>query len=280
MEEIMLHDPERFPRVDSRSPADLRVPVRNRYFYGKLLDVRQLEMEQQYFNDKRWLLNRLVIGPGVVCGLRVVLTDDLGSVIVKPGLAIDRCGREIVVGDSSRSVRLPPRDEYSADARVMGPQTPLQGKQSLEQRERRRHYYCNIPYAHVVLCYHECDSDPAPAMAGGCNEEAMCSPGSIREQYRVRVRRGFAMRPKPFPEDIVEDGEIVYDRLVDYVSSSCRGISDDCCLPLANIELRENDDGWRPEVDNSVRPIVYTNRLLFQLIDSLARGDEDEEEYT
>jgi hypothetical protein len=276
----MLNDPQRFPRIDNKIPADLKVPVRNRYFYGKLLDVHQLEMEQEYFNDKRWLLNRLVIGPGVVCGLRVVLTDDMESVIVKPGLAIDRCGREVVVGNSSRPVALPPRDEYSANARAMGPQSMLQGKQSSEQRERQRHYYCNVPYAHVVLCYHECDSDPAPAMAGGCDEVAMCSAGSIREQYRVEVKRGFARPTKPFPEDIVEDGEIVYDRLADYVSSSCRGIPDDCCLPLANIELREDHNGWRPEVDNSVRPIVYTNRLLFHLIDSLARGDEGEEEFT
>jgi len=117
-------------------------------------------------------------------------------------------------------------------------------------------------------------------MAGGCDEVAVCSAGSIREQYRVEVKRGFARPPKPFPEDIVEDGEIVYDRLADYVSSSCRSIPDNCCLPLANIELREDHNGWRPEVDNSIRPIVYTNRLLFHLIDSLARGDEDEEEFT
>jgi hypothetical protein len=61
----MSQNQQRFPRRDDRTPADLKVPVRNRYFYGKLLDVHQLEMEQEYFNAKRQLLNRLVTGPGV-----------------------------------------------------------------------------------------------------------------------------------------------------------------------------------------------------------------------
>ncbi len=42
---------------------------RNRYFYGKLLTVRDFEVEQRYHSGKRALLNRLVHGAGVVCGL-------------------------------------------------------------------------------------------------------------------------------------------------------------------------------------------------------------------
>ena len=42
---------------------------RNRYFYGKLLTVRDFEVEQRYHCTKRALLNRLVHGAGVVCGL-------------------------------------------------------------------------------------------------------------------------------------------------------------------------------------------------------------------
>ena len=38
---------------------------RNRYFYGKLLTVRDFESEQKYFNDKSRLLNRLLFGSGV-----------------------------------------------------------------------------------------------------------------------------------------------------------------------------------------------------------------------
>ncbi len=69
---------------------------RNRYFYGKLMTVRDFEIEQRYFNDKRRLLNRLLIGPGILGGLNVLLVDDK-TLLVEPGVAIDHYGRELVV---------------------------------------------------------------------------------------------------------------------------------------------------------------------------------------
>ncbi len=69
---------------------------RNRYFYGKLLSVDDFETEQRYMNDKRRLINRLVHGTGVVCGMEVIQADD-ESVSVEMGLALDFAGREIVI---------------------------------------------------------------------------------------------------------------------------------------------------------------------------------------
>lgn len=69
---------------------------RNRYFYGKLLTVRDFETEQKYMNDKRRLINRLLHGPGVISGLQVLAVDDK-SISVEMGVAIDAYGREIVV---------------------------------------------------------------------------------------------------------------------------------------------------------------------------------------
>jgi len=69
---------------------------RNRYFYGKLLTVRDFEIEQKYVNDKRRLTNRLLHGSGIVSGLQVVYVDEK-TVSIEPGLAIDGSGREIVV---------------------------------------------------------------------------------------------------------------------------------------------------------------------------------------
>lgn len=69
---------------------------RNRYFYGKLLTVRDFESEQKYFNDKRRLLNRLLFGSGVLSGMTVVAVDDK-TVSVEMGVAIDYIGREIVI---------------------------------------------------------------------------------------------------------------------------------------------------------------------------------------
>lgn len=69
---------------------------RNRYFYGKLLTVRDFESEQKYVNDKRRFLNRTLHGTGVVAGLQVVMIDDK-SISVQAGIALDDLGREIVV---------------------------------------------------------------------------------------------------------------------------------------------------------------------------------------
>src|SRR5262245_28405464 len=91
----------------------LNVPVRNRYFFGKKLDVRHFEIEQDYFNGKRWLLNRLILGFGVVCGLNVRWEDEdkRDAVIVSPGLAIDQWGREVILISDSEPFDVEPPDE-------------------------------------------------------------------------------------------------------------------------------------------------------------------------
>jgi hypothetical protein len=35
---------------------------KNKYFYGKLMTVRDFEAEQEYFDGKRYLINRLLHG--------------------------------------------------------------------------------------------------------------------------------------------------------------------------------------------------------------------------
>ena len=72
---------------------------RNRYFYGKLLTVRDFEVEQRYHCTKRALLNRLVHGAGVVCGLGVTASDE-STLMIESGMALDYQGREIVVPET------------------------------------------------------------------------------------------------------------------------------------------------------------------------------------
>lgn len=69
---------------------------RNRYFYGKLMTVRDFDTEQTYSANKRRLLNRVLQGVGVACGLGVA-TDDDSTITIESGLALDYLGREIVV---------------------------------------------------------------------------------------------------------------------------------------------------------------------------------------
>ena len=87
------------PMHNGKSHGVLAAPERNHYFYGKLLDVQQLQKEQHYLIAARRRLNRLVLGNGVVCGLNVV-ADTAGLVRIQPGVALDAWGREIVVPEA------------------------------------------------------------------------------------------------------------------------------------------------------------------------------------
>jgi hypothetical protein len=71
---------------------------RPRYVAGRLLTAEDLELEQRYHIEKRWLLNRMLHGAGVVSGLAVVPSEQ-GKVTVEPGFALDPYGREILVID-------------------------------------------------------------------------------------------------------------------------------------------------------------------------------------
>jgi hypothetical protein len=74
---------------------------RNHFFFGKMMTVEDFRLEQDYFNHKRNLINRLIHGRGIVCGLNVsspILHEaDVWRVDISEGCAIDPCGREIVV---------------------------------------------------------------------------------------------------------------------------------------------------------------------------------------
>ena len=69
---------------------------RPRYFAGKLVTAEDFELEQRYHIEKRWLLNRMLRGAGVVTGLNVA-AGERGTVTVEPGFAFDPHGREILV---------------------------------------------------------------------------------------------------------------------------------------------------------------------------------------
>jgi hypothetical protein len=140
-------------------------PVRNRYFYGKLLDVRHLEMEQRYMNEKRWLVNRLGLGAGVLCGLEVEPAGEEGLIVVRPGIAIDPLGREIVV---DRPVKVDARQLTDECGRPEG--DPL-----------------DTGFVQVLLCYHECPTEPAPVMVADCDVHEECEASAVRERFRVTV---------------------------------------------------------------------------------------------
>jgi hypothetical protein len=230
---------------------DIEEYCRNRYVYGKLLDVFHFEMEQRYFNAKRWLLNRMVSGYGVVCGLGVQLGDDGRSVIVAPGLALDKWGREVVVAGPSRPLPLPETPEHAPDAH------PEHG--------------CEHDDATVglYLCYHECLTNPVPVLDPDCCDAHACAPGTVCERYELVFRKGRvpAVAVECSIADLLSGNRVNYAALANYVSGGCPACPEDPCIPLANVRLPAPGEPCSPEaIDIAVRPIVYTNDLLHDLL--------------
>ncbi|HEX7153692.1 MAG TPA: hypothetical protein VF618_19550 [Thermoanaerobaculia bacterium] len=76
---------------------------RNNYFDGKRLTTDSFRVEQRYLLERRHLLNRAVLGWGVVYGFKI--DGESGRLTIGPGLALDECGRELVQ-TGERQVRL------------------------------------------------------------------------------------------------------------------------------------------------------------------------------
>ncbi len=128
---------------------------RNRYFYGKLLTVRDFEVEQQYVRRKQQLLSRLSAGAGVVCGLGVMASDD-STLLIESGMALDYQGRMIVVEEP-----------------VLRKLPMLEGHESLTGRDT----------AYLCLAYDETDLEPVNAVGGATGQSRQFN--MTREGYRL-----------------------------------------------------------------------------------------------
>lgn len=140
---------------------------RNRYFTGKYMAARDFRDEQVYFLSHHWLHNRLLHGWGIVCGLRVIHHPNPDCedrwVVVRAGIAIDCCGRELILPEDT-CFELPlPRPETGAEEPVEADENALAG-----------------PFL-LCLCYVEEEIEPVPALYA----EGTCDP-TRQEANRVR----------------------------------------------------------------------------------------------
>jgi hypothetical protein len=108
-------------------------PRRVNFYTGMLLTAADLAVEQEYHREMRYLHNRLH-GFGIASGLDVGVSR--GKVRVEPGLAIDPCGREIVV----------------ATPLTVRPDPPKEGRRWVKD---------------LVITWCESPEDPAPSLAPG-----------------------------------------------------------------------------------------------------------------
>ena len=159
----------------------LREPRRNKYFYGKRMDVQHFQMEQDYGKLKQWLLNRLTLGKGVLCGLRVSVID--GRLCVDPGVAIDGLGREIIV---PMRYCLDPVviDDGCCEAHPHAP-APPPGRDADERGVVDGLFT-------LWLCYRECLTDHQPVLVSECGTRDECAAGTIVESFCLKFLPGMA----------------------------------------------------------------------------------------
>lgn len=235
--------------------GSLHAPTRNKYFYGKLLDARHMQLEQCYGIDKRRLLNRLALGPGVLCGLEVTAGAD-HTVCISPGVALDGCGREILVPVARAAID--PSQPTDALGNAVGAKL-TEGQTT------------------IYLCYTECDTELTEVWVSECDGVAKTAPSTTEERYRVIVRAGVPDDQPPaltaeqrdaiFP---TEPGES-FDRRIateQALAITCGG-SAECCVALATVTLPHGDEQF--SVDQyTYRAEVFSNTVLFELIAALA----------
>ena len=215
---------------------------RNKYFYGKLMTVRDFETEQSYLNEKRRLLSRLIHGTGVVCGLEVsdpVVADGKLTLELSPGVAIDCCGCAIVVGD----------DFSGKELEAKG--TVVTGTN------------------YVYLEYEECDKEsvPVPANASAC-EEACCY-NRVEEIFKVVVNQTPPSEVPEVPMEVIPDEgqELEKKRFAKDYFDQHLTVCQTCADPMVLLAVIDVTANGSVSIDETAA-LVYNNPMLYELISS------------
>lgn len=222
---------------------------RNNYFHGKMLSARDLKAEQEYFSEKRWLINRMILGWGIVCGLEVETEN--GCLFIKPGLALDCCGHELLVCE-----------RQGLHANKIAEQLEIDPCQPFH----------SIRWA-LCLEYAECKTEPVK-LPNACEQNERNEFNRIRDHYRLSIRRFDDACPHDHdqfccPYESVGKESSIHQALVEK-SRECPKCKDCECVLLAtgtlepspgqDPEIRLDDDFWK------YRRIVYSNPTLANLI--------------
>src|SRR5262249_45118171 len=145
--------------------CDIAQMARNNYFTGKLLVERDFTDEQRYFLGKLRRHDQRLHGWGVVCGLKVEPHPNPACrdrfVVIKPGTAVDCCGREILV----------PHEEYfDFHAQFLSNWQKQHGPNSQPDTEKSHRIQ-------ICVSYRECPTEDVPALFDDCDcDSASCQP--------------------------------------------------------------------------------------------------------
>lgn len=139
------------------------------YFHGMLLDDADFRDEQEYHTQKRRLLNRMLHGSGVVCGLALEKMDDK-TLTISCGLALDCSGCEIFV---PRDFKIPVPQPGSVPA---APCAPPPGDTTICYRIR------------IACTEQDSDLKQVQLPGGGCDDKT-CKATRKREGFCVKFER-------------------------------------------------------------------------------------------
>ncbi len=211
---------------------------RNNYFYGKLLTVNDFRMEQKYFVNKQRLSNRLIHGIGVVCGLQVTQKSPT-QIMISPGVALDFCGREIVVSEP-----------YDFDIQQNLPSDA-------------------VSKVKVYIKFDFCGLDPATKVLKSSNCKDDCCYSTIKEGFKVEVQTPKAIGA--FSENIcAEWDDYLKDSKNDkFCVEGCPEVGQDGVL-LAEVTFTKNTNGTitiKQVINN--RNLVFANSTLYSLLKCL-----------
>jgi len=237
------------PSPANGSGSALTAPEHVNFVYGLLLDEMRLKKEKIYFNQKRWMLNRLVLGTGVVCGLNVAIDPQNSSmVIVQPGIALDGLGREIVVPEPG-PISINPLQLTDDNGNPSGNAQP--------------------GVVQICLAYAESLVDPVPMLVADCEHPGKCACSTVREGFHVLVRQDDPNPPSspscmlgtfPLPANGALQGI-----LSNQVSGTCAAPPPDPCVRLARVAIGPGNTVQNIDA-NAGRPLVYGNSLLYGVV--------------
>ncbi len=184
--------PARNRRRECCTDAPCDSGLRNQYFEGKRLTADSFRVEQSYALERRRLLNRAIHGWGVVYGYALKpapaqdghTQDQWGRLQIGPGLALDECGRELLL---TRSTLLGFGDATLFDGKGARIERPPEG--SYQPRAVQRKDGDERPQACWLLSVHYAEQLVGPAKV---NDPCRCERDEwdhVCETVRFSLRR-------------------------------------------------------------------------------------------
>lgn len=242
--------------------------VRNRFFHGKLMTARDMQLEQEYHADRLETLSQHTTGSGAVCGLSTSVTqEEAGTpldVTVEDGYALDRCGRPVLVDDTAHESFPPDHDAFPSD----GP--------------------AGVTGVAVYIRLKECHTEkvPIPGSEDACRED--CTYNRVTEDFEIQIDTT-PPDPKSVPHvDFPDRSDLeTYDEGTGpatsdpglqtvartyYEDESADGFAHEACDeegdPRVFLGYYANRDGASWELLDGMEPrhYVYTNDMLYAAI--------------